>query len=69
MWIKAYSGCLYVVVLGSERAPEPALFSAPIGVAVGGDSGQLTGGNTSSYPRDGVGTTATPIIYLTSRNP
>ena len=44
MWIKAYSGCLYVVVLGSERAPEPALFSAPIGVAVGGDSGQLTRG-------------------------
>ena len=45
MWIKAYPGYLYVVVLGSKRALEPALFSAPIGVAVGGDSGQLTRGN------------------------
>ena len=47
MWIKAYPGYLYVVVLGSKRALEPALFSAPIGVAVGGDSGQLTRGE---YP-------------------
>ena len=62
MWIKAYPGYLYVVVLGSKRALEPALFSAPIGVAVGGDSGQLQGGITSSYPRDGVGATATPIL-------
>ena len=45
MWIKAHPGYLYVVVLGSKRALEPALFSAPIGVAVGGDSGQLTRGN------------------------
>ena len=44
MWIKAYPGYLYVVVLGSKRALEPALFSAPIGVAVGGDNGQLTRG-------------------------
>ena len=44
MWIKAYPGCLYGVVLGSKRALEPALFSAPIGVAVGGDSDQLTRG-------------------------
>ena len=29
MWIKSYSGCLYVVVLGSERALEQALISAP----------------------------------------
>ena len=62
MWIKAYPGYLYVVVLGSKRALEPALFSAPIGVAVGGDSDQLTRGNTSSYPRDGVGTTLQPIL-------
>jgi len=31
------------------------------GVAAGGDSGQLTRGNASSYLRIGTGTTATPM--------
>jgi len=30
------------------------------GVAADGDSGQLDGSTTSSYPRFGTGTTATP---------
>jgi hypothetical protein len=33
-----------------------------MGVAVGGDSGQADKVNASSYLRDGVGTTATPIL-------
>ena len=72
MWIKAHSGCLYVVVLGSKRALEPALFSAPIGVAVGGDSDQLTRGNNLQLsPRrcgdnsntDIIANVQTPIIF------
>jgi hypothetical protein len=31
------------------------------GIAAGGDSGQLTRGNASSYLRIGTGTTATPL--------
>ena len=72
MWIKAYPGCLYVVVLGSKRALEPALFSAPIGVAVGGDSDQLTRGkHLQLSPRrcgdnsttDIIANVQTPIIF------
>ena len=37
-------------------------YPPPIGVAVGGDSGQADKVNASSYLRDGVGTTATPIL-------
>ena len=35
--------------------------SEHLGVGVGGDSGQADKGNASSYLRDGVGTTATPM--------
>ena len=65
MWINASPGSLYIVVLGSKRALETALFSAPIGVAVGGDSDQLTRGEHLQLSPRRCGDNSTTDIIAT----